>query len=100
VNPPDVIGKAFAEVGLDINDLNGAYFSSDCYSTYASASDPTHTYIQCWPINSHGRPKSTDAQNITDVPGTGYLVMYIQTGEIKQKGISKSGYPEDPNSGG
>ena len=95
-------------MGINSDDLNGVYFSKECYY-YENSGEGFR--ILCYPGSSTA-PKAEELMNLLaqdfsgggvfDRPSSafattialGYLVMY-HTGKIAQSGIPKSGYPED-----
>ena len=89
------LSEGVAELGLKPNDIQGTYFSKECY--FLGCSGPSGLIACILPQDESLAPKAIDANAIPDGSG-GYLTMNIQTGEILQHGISRSGYREDTNS--
>jgi len=98
---------AFASaLGLTLNNLNGTYFGKECYHIYCEAVPSRYRYIRCFPEptaasiglgDDYGPPDvpcASEGKGVVDVPGGDcYLIMYVRTGNIKQKNISRSGFP-------
>ena len=100
-------------IGMKKEDLDGVFFTSDCYMYYFLS--PDGFYIRCSPWVSQA-PRKDETRNIGDGPyntgsGLGFifspsvayaaplgpnpgLIMY-HTGKITQIYIARSGYPQD-----
>ena len=88
-------------MGIYVDDLTGTYFGKECYVISDMYNYPPNycsnakiTCAVCTPYNS--APRANDAKEIVDVKGAGgYLSMYLINGNIRQTGITQSGYPAD-----
>jgi prepilin-type N-terminal cleavage/methylation domain-containing protein len=101
-----------AELRIDYMDFKGTYFGPRNYQMYVNSHDVNGfpigvDAIYCWvtyygmgsmdpnyPSGPDQPAKWHEAQDVAD-DLDGYIVMYLKTGHIKQRGFSRSGYPYD-----
>ena len=91
---PDIM-KA---LGLTSDSLQGTYFSSNCYFLNLDPSLGDHIAIYATPDPTRwdaGSPNTAPRANEIQKISTGYIVMYIQNGALKQFDFPESGYPHD-----
>ena len=95
-------------MGIPSDNLTGAYFSKECYyiniEFWGSGDDQGYVYVYALPAPDmwgglhNNAVKHDETSAIVDDPYLGgYLRMDCLTGDIRQGGISKSGYPEQQN---
>lgn len=99
--PPSNSGTSWDspfDLGLDItaNELDGTYFSTNCYFAYRfNQSDPTLYIIYCFVGGGwNNAPKAAITARITTDPTNGRITMFVDNGTVNTYLIPNSGYPQ------
>lgn len=89
-----------SDLRLDIaaNELDGTYFSTNCYLAYKfNQSNPALYIVQCYVGGSPGwniAPKAAITAKIATNPINGLITMFVDDGTVNTYLIPNSGYPQ------